>query len=214
MVQLCHTRALARYKTPYRLRQGVAISRLARGSPEVQLLKPCSLRVASVGRVGQEIYGDHMTFTSGFKIAVSCLALSTLVACGQKAADGSTAATATKAEQERSTIWDIFKDQNSDVKVSVNRFIWNAALEVLNFMPVESVDPFTGVIVMGYGTPPGGGSAYRATVYVKDPALEARSLVVALQGRNGRPVSASTQRAVEDAILSRARQLRIKDSKY
>ncbi len=113
-----------------------------------------------------------------------------------------------------STIWDIFKPQNNDLKVSVNRYIWNASLEVLNFLPVQSVDPFTGVIVTGYGTPPGGGSAYRATVYVKDPALEARSLVVALQTRNGRPVSASTQRAVEDAILSRARQLRMADRRF
>ena len=155
-----------------------------------------------------------MTFKNGFKIILTTLVLASVAACGNRNADTGTAATAKTAEQQRSTIWDVFKDQNPDVKVAVNRYIWNAALEVLNFMPVESVDPFTGVIVKGYGTPPGGGRAYRATVYVKDPALEARSLVVALQGRNGRPVSASTQRAIEDAILTRARQLRIKDAKY
>ena len=83
-----------------------------------------------------------------------------------------------------------------------------SCLWLLNFLPIESVDPFSGVIVMGYGTPPGGGSSYRATVYVQDPALEARSLRVALASRGG-PVSAETQRAVEDAILTRARQLRI-----
>ena len=95
---------------------------------------------------------------------------------------------------------------------SVNKYIWNAALETLDFLPIESVDPFTGVIVTGYGTPPGGRRAYRATVYVKDPALDARSLNVALATRNG-PVSASTLRSVEDAILTRARQLRREDSK-
>jgi predicted small lipoprotein YifL len=94
--------------------------------------------------------------------------------------------------------------------VAVNRYLWAASLDVLNFLPVESVDPFTGVIVMGYGTPPGGNRAYRATVYITDPALDARSLNVALQSRNG-AVSAETQRAVEDAILSRARQIRIAD---
>ena len=62
----------------------------------------------------------------------------------------------------------------------------------------------------GFGTPPGGGQAYRATVYVQDPALDARALKVALATRNG-PVSAATSRAVEDAILTRARQLRIRD---
>ena len=95
----------------------------------------------------------------------------------------------------------------------MNRHIWNASLDVLNFLPVQSVDPFTGVIVMGYGTPPGGGRAYRATVYISDPALEARSLKVAMQTRSG-PVSTATQRAVEDAILARARQLRQADSRF
>jgi len=94
--------------------------------------------------------------------------------------------------------------------VAVNRYLWTASIDVLSFMPVESVDPFTGVIVFGFGTPPGGGTAYRATVHVSDPALDARALNVALATRGG-AVSAATQTAVEDAILSRARQLRIAD---
>ncbi len=94
--------------------------------------------------------------------------------------------------------------------VAVNRYLWAASIDVLNFLPIQSVDPFTGVIVMGFGTPPGGGRSYRATVYITDPALDARSLNVALQSRNG-AVSVETQRAVEDAILSRARQLRMGD---
>lgn len=108
-----------------------------------------------------------------------------------------------------STIFDLFRTgEDPDTSVEVNRFLWDAALEVLDFLPVEAVDPFSGVIVMGYGTPPGGGTAYRATVYVQDAALDARSLNVALATRAG-PAPAATQRAVEDAILTRARQLRI-----
>lgn len=94
--------------------------------------------------------------------------------------------------------------------VAVNRYLWAASLDVLSFLPVESVDPFTGVIVMGFGTPPGGNRAYRATVFVTDPALDARSLNVAILTRSG-PAAAETTRAIEDAILSRARQLRIAD---
>lgn len=155
-----------------------------------------------------------MTFQNRFKIVFAGLTLTAVSACGLAKPEALTPeAQAKTTEERRETIWDIFNNSNPDVSVSVNRFIWNASLEVLNFMPIESVDPFTGVIVMGYGTPPGGNRAYRATVYVKDPALEARSLIVALQGKNGRPVSASTQRAIEDAILSRARQLRIQDGK-
>ena len=113
----------------------------------------------------------------------------------------------------RSSFFDLFRNkQDPNNTVEVNKYLWQASLEVLNFLPIESVDPFSGVIVTGYGTPPGGGRAYRATIYVQDPALDARSLKVALLTRGG-PVDAATQRAVEDAILTRARQLRIRDSK-
>jgi hypothetical protein len=109
-------------------------------------------------------------------------------------------------------LFDMFSG-NADAGVKVNRFLWTASLDVLDFLPVQSADPFTGVISTSYGTPPGGGRAYRATVLISDPALDARSLNVALQTRGG-PVSAGTQRAVEDAILARARQLRIQAGRY
>lgn len=113
-----------------------------------------------------------------------------------------------------STLADLFRSSvDPNVTVNVNKYIWQASLDVLNFLPIEAVDPFTGVIVTGYGTPPGGGRAYRATIYVQDPALDARSLRVALQARGGGAVGLETQRAVEDAILTRARQLRIQDSR-
>lgn len=128
--------------------------------------------------------------------------------------DKEPAATRTQAADDKTgTIWDIFNNASDpNTTVEVNKYIWQASLEVLNFLPIETVDPFSGVIVTGFGTPPGGGGAYRATIYVQDPALDARSLKVALVGRSG-PVAPDTVRAVEDAILTRARQLRIRDSK-
>jgi hypothetical protein len=117
-------------------------------------------------------------------------------------------------QAEGGGLFDLFgKSNDPNTKVAVNKYIWNATLEVLNFLPVQSIDPFTGVIVTGFGVPPGGGTSYRATVLVQDPALDARSLKLALQTRGGTPVSRETARAVEDAILTRARQLRIRDSK-
>lgn len=109
------------------------------------------------------------------------------------------------------SVFDIFKSKDAGVKV--NRFLWTASLQVLDFLPIQSADPFTGVISTGYGTPPGGGRAYRATILISDPALDARSLNVSLSTQRG-PVDAGTRRAVEDAILSRARQLRIQAGKY
>ncbi|WP_296477126.1 DUF3576 domain-containing protein [Roseinatronobacter sp.] len=111
----------------------------------------------------------------------------------------------------QSTVWDLFTNNRSpSTAVEVNRYLWNAALEVLDFLPVQSVDPFSGVIVTGFGTPPGGGRAYRAAILVNDPALDARSLNVALMTASG-PASRETIRSVEDAILTRARQLRVRD---
>ncbi len=116
-------------------------------------------------------------------------------------------------DKPRSTIFDLFSNAaDPNTTVEVNKYLWVAAQDVLNFLPIESVDPFTGVLVTGYGTPPGGGRSYRATVYVQDPALDARSLKVALQARGGGAVAPETARAVEDAILTRARQLRIQDA--
>ncbi len=118
------------------------------------------------------------------------------------------------ASKPTGKLGDLFgKSTDPNTSVRVNKYIWNAALDVLSFLPIESVDPFTGVIVTGYGTPPGGGRAYRATIYVQDPALDARSLNIAMESRGGGPVSAETVHAVEDAILTRARELRIQDGK-
>lgn len=160
---------------------------------------------------------------SVLNIAVAILLTATLAACGAGRGFG-TKATERPSQytdpnipgnietNANNTIWSIFQKKNTETNVLVNKYLWTATLEVLDFLPVQSVDPFTGVIVTGYGTPPGGGRSYRATVLIDDPALDARSLNVALQTRGG-AVSKATSRAVEDAILSRARQLRIADNK-
>ncbi len=118
-----------------------------------------------------------------------------------------------QVEEDRETIWDLFEDRNDpSVTVQVNRYIWNASLEVLDFLPLETVDPFTGVIVTGWGKAPGGTTEYRATILVGDPALAARSLRVALITRRG-PADEATIERIEDAIFTRARQLRQADER-
>lgn len=116
----------------------------------------------------------------------------------------------TAESEERETIWDVFNREATREPVKVNRYIWQAALDVLDFMPIETIDPFSGVIVTGFGVPPGGKIQYRATIYVIDPALEARSLRISVQTKSG-PVEAATLEEIENAILSRARQMRKAD---
>ena len=110
------------------------------------------------------------------------------------------------------SVFELFDRPDTEATVQVNRYLWAASLDVLNFLPLQTVDPFTGLIVTGYGRPPGGSKSYRATVHISDPALDARSLNVSLQTKGG-PADPATARAVEDAILSRARQMRIADGR-
>jgi len=102
----------------------------------------------------------------------------------------------------------LLRPPKDDRDIRVNKHIWTAALETLSFLPVEAADPFSGILVLGWGSAPGSNTQFRGTVLIQDPALEAGSLKVALQKRNG-PASAETNKRIEDAILTRARQLRI-----
>lgn len=89
---------------------------------------------------------------------------------------------------EAVSIFDALRSPDQNVNVRVNKYLWNASLETLSFLPVESADPFTGVLVMGWGRAPGSSRQYRATVLVQDPALDARSLKVSVhtRGRYGK----------------------------
>ena len=104
---------------------------------------------------------------------------------------------------------DLFKSGGDDIG-SVNKYLWQASIEVLSFLPINSADPFSGIIVFGIGKAPGSSQSYDATVYVSDPALDARSLSVTVRSSNG-TVSSEAKREIESAILSRARQLRLKE---
>jgi hypothetical protein len=99
----------------------------------------------------------------------------------------------------------------------VNRHLWQASLDTLAFLPLASTDPFTGVIATDWGAAQGvAGERFKVTAYVTGTALDARSLRVAVfrEVRQGdvwvpSPVAAETPRQIEDAILTRARQIRI-----
>ena len=80
----------------------------------------------------------------------------------------------------------------------------------MSFLPINSADPFSGIIVFGKGKAPGSSQSYDATVYISDPALDARSLSVTVRSSNG-TISSEAKREIELAILSRARQLRLKE---
>lgn len=84
--------------------------------------------------------------------------------------------------------------------------IWVASLDVLDFLPVQAINSETGLIVTGYGIPPGGDTEYSATILIIDNAIDASSLKLAISTPDG-PVAKHILEAVEESILIRARQL-------
>ena len=100
----------------------------------------------------------------------------------------------------------------------VNGYLWRATLDTLSFMPLASADPYGGVIITDwYSNPEKPDERFKATVYILDARLRADGLNVAVfkQNRDGggnwidAPAAAQTETDIENAILTRARQLRL-----
>ena len=99
--------------------------------------------------------------------------------------------------------------------LGVNSFLWRASMETLNFMPLDQVDPFGGVIITDwYANPSVPTERFKATVYILDTNLRADGLKVSIfkqsqtvGGWQDANVDADTARQIENAILTRARQL-------
>jgi len=101
--------------------------------------------------------------------------------------------------------------------LGVNAYLWRATLDTLSFMPLSSADPFGGVIITDWYTPPSEpGERFRATAYLLGRELRSDGVRVSVhrqvRDRNGnwvdQPVSPGTAAALEDNILARARELR------
>ena len=102
---------------------------------------------------------------------------------------------------------------------TVNRYLWTASLETINFMPITSVDPVAGVIITDwFASQAVPGERFRANVLVLDTALRADALRVRVfkqvqDPATGQWVDATanpnTARELENAILTRARELRL-----
>jgi hypothetical protein len=105
----------------------------------------------------------------------------------------------------------------SQAGIGVNSYLWRASLDTLNFMPLASADPFGGVIITDwYSDPTTPNERFKATVYILDTRLRADALNVSIfrqQQVNGAwadaAVDPDTEIQIENAILTRARQLRL-----
>ena len=101
--------------------------------------------------------------------------------------------------------------------LGVNAYLWRASLDTINFMPLQDADPFGGLIITDWytnaNTPD---ERFKATVYILDQQLRADALKVTISRQVNRggnwvdePASTDTEIQIENAILTRARQLRV-----
>jgi len=101
--------------------------------------------------------------------------------------------------------------------IGVNSYLWRASLDTIAFMPVTSADPFGGVIITDWFSPSETpAERFKLNVYVLGRALRADGIRVSVfrQVDDGTgnwrdaTVEKDANRKMEDAILTRARQLR------
>jgi hypothetical protein len=102
--------------------------------------------------------------------------------------------------------------------VAVNAYLWRASLDTINFIPLVSADPFGGVIITDWYTPQESpNERMKVQITILDRELRADGVRVAVFKQTASPkggwvdaqVDAHTNSDIENAILTRARQLRI-----
>ena len=101
--------------------------------------------------------------------------------------------------------------------IAVNSFLWRASLDTVAFMPLASADPFGGVILTDWYTPPEAeDERFKLNVFImtrelRSDGVRVKAFKQVLKNDNwvDAEMSGETARKLEDTILTRARQLRV-----
>ncbi len=102
--------------------------------------------------------------------------------------------------------------------IGVNSYLWRASLDTVSFMPLASADPFGGVILTDWYSPPETpDERFKLNVFILDRQLRSDGIQVKvfrqIRKKGGSwqdsNVADGTGRQLEDAILTRARQMRV-----
>lgn len=110
------------------------------------------------------------------------------------------------------------EEDSSGGGIGVNGFLWRASLDTLSFLPLASADPFGGVIITDWYSPPESpDERFKVTTYILGRQLRSDGVRVAVfrerhadgRGWVAAEVESETVPKLEGAILSRARELRI-----
>ncbi len=109
------------------------------------------------------------------------------------------------------------KETDGSSGIGVNSFLWRASLDTVSFMPLSSADPFGGVILTDWYTPPENQSErFKVNVFIlgrqlRSDGIRVRVFRQTFSGGTWRDsdVSGDMGTQLEDTILTRARQLRV-----
>ena len=109
------------------------------------------------------------------------------------------------------------KKKDVDTGIGVNSFLWRAALDTVSFMPLASADPFGGVVLTDwYTSPENENERFKLDVFILTRELRSDGISVKVHRQELKknvwrdvPAAEDTARKLEDAILTRARQLRV-----
>ncbi len=102
--------------------------------------------------------------------------------------------------------------------IGVNTYLWRATLDTLAFMPLATIDSSGGVIITDWhASPEAPQERFKVTVYILDTRLRADGIKVTVfrqentgsGGWRDAAVSGDTAASLENAILVRARQLKV-----
>ncbi|MDH5722170.1 MAG: DUF3576 domain-containing protein [Alphaproteobacteria bacterium] len=107
--------------------------------------------------------------------------------------------------------------KEEDNGIGVNSYLWRASLDTVSFMPLASADPFGGAILTDWYTDPATpNERMKLNVFILGKELKTQNLRVRAfrqVKKSGSWVDAevaeNTARKLEDAILTRAREMRI-----
>ncbi|GHF15315.1 hypothetical protein GCM10017044_06820 [Kordiimonas sediminis] len=101
--------------------------------------------------------------------------------------------------------------------LGVNGYLWQATLDTLSFLPIQNADPRAAVIVSDWhSTPDMPNERVKVTVSFLSQALRSDGIRVAVSRQELKegqwiavPVQAQTALQIEEAILTKARMLRV-----
>jgi hypothetical protein len=152
-------------------------------------------------------------------ILAACACL--LAACSSDRA--SDTVSTNNSSRSGSWFWPFGGDSGDEVampdgpQLGVNSYLWRATLDTLNFMPLASADPVGGVVISDwYAAPDKPDEHVKVTVYILDRRLRADAVKVNVFRQTRNPngwsdaqVNPDTGIKLENAILARARELRL-----